>query len=920
VSDIIARLTKALADRYRIERELGAGGMATVYLAEDLKHDRKVALKVLKPELAAVLGAERFVVEIKTTAALQHPHILPLFDSGTADGFLYYVMPFIDGETLRSKLDRETQLGIDESVRIATNIAEALDYAHRHGVIHRDIKPENILLHDGRPMVADFGIALALSAAAGGRMTETGLSLGTPHYMSPEQATADKDVSARSDIYSLASVLYEMLAGQPPHLGGSAQQIIMKIITEPVDAVTRYRKSVPPNVAAAVAKALEKLPSDRFENAAAFAGALANPSFRHGEATVTDGAHQKRSARWRDPVTVGLGVVALAASVVAALAMMLPAPTQLVGKYAVAFDSTGGLAYRGFGEPARLAITPDGSNLVYVGYVSGPGQGRNQLYVRPFGSLASRALPGTVGATRPAISQDGSLIAFIGGSNETTLLAVPLGGGPALTLADSFVVSGPAWGPKGFVYYLTWRRKTSDAPASQTIRRVSGNGGPSEDVVRLPATENGSAYQWLTILPGGRGAIVGVRPAVRGDVSRYMLHAVDLKTGRLGASLPGISARYVAEAHALIYVTSDGSLMAVPFNLSRREVKGRPQALATGVSGRGGETDLDAAGGMLVYALQGVNGTERMGWVNRATGVAQVVDSTWGDTEFESFAISPDGSRLAVTVGGRAATDQTNQGRFDIWLKQLDHGPITRLSFGGETNSNPSWTPDGKYVTYASTRGRSRSLWRRRADGVGAEELVVDAGRDIIASNWSPDGVWLLLSVARPPSLDILVKRVGVDSIAKPLLAEPHHEWKPTLSPDGKWLAYVSNESGAGQVFVRPFPNVQDGKWQISLNGGTDPLWSANGRELFFRSFDGDEIFAADMSRGPGMAERRRLFRALTGGYELNTPDRMFDVSRDGQRFLLSINADTDVSGNLIVVQNFTAELRATLASGKTKK
>jgi serine/threonine-protein kinase len=254
-----AHLSAALADRYRLERELGQGGMATVYLAQDLRHDRQVAIKVLKPELAAVLGAERFVVEIKTTAALRHPHILPLFDSGTADGFLYYVMPFIQGETLRTKLDRETQLGIDEAVRITSDVASALHYAHQHGVIHRDIKPENILLHDGRPMVADFGIALAVSAAAGGRMTETGLSLGTPHYMSPEQATAEKEITARSDVYSLASVLYEMLAGQPPHLGGSAQQIIMKSIAEPVAPVTTLRKSVPANVAAALARAPRNL-------------------------------------------------------------------------------------------------------------------------------------------------------------------------------------------------------------------------------------------------------------------------------------------------------------------------------------------------------------------------------------------------------------------------------------------------------------------------------------------------------------------------------------------------------------------------------------------------------------------------------------------------------------------------------------
>ncbi|HEX9729412.1 MAG TPA: serine/threonine-protein kinase, partial [Gemmatimonadales bacterium] len=264
MSGITEHLKVAIADRYLIERELGQGGMATVYLAEDLKHKRKVALKVLRPELAAVLGAERFVQEITTTASLQHPHILPLFDSGAAGGFLFYVMPFIEGETLRSKLSRETQLGIDEAIRITREVADALDHAHRHGVIHRDIKPENILLHDGRPMVADFGIALAVSAAAGGRMTETGMSLGTPHYMSPEQATAEKEITGRSDIYSLGSVLYEMLAGEPPHMGNSAQQVIMKIIAEDAKPVTNLRKSVPPHVAAAVAKAIQKLPADRF--------------------------------------------------------------------------------------------------------------------------------------------------------------------------------------------------------------------------------------------------------------------------------------------------------------------------------------------------------------------------------------------------------------------------------------------------------------------------------------------------------------------------------------------------------------------------------------------------------------------------------------------------------------------------------
>ncbi|HTX64228.1 MAG TPA: serine/threonine-protein kinase, partial [Opitutaceae bacterium] len=389
-----AHLVAALAGRYAIERELGAGGMATVYLAHDVKHDRHVALKVLRPELAAMLGAERFVVEIKTTAALQHPHILPLFDSGQADGFLYYVMPYIEGVTLRDKLNRETQLGIEEAVRITTEVADALDYAHRHGVIHRDIKPENILLHDGRPMVADFGIALALSAAAGGRMTETGMSLGTPHYMSPEQATADKEISGRSDIYSLASVLYEMLTGQPPHVGGSAQQIIMKIIAEEAQPVASLRKSVPPNVAAAVDKALERLPADRFASAAEFAQALKDPHFTAGEPGAAAHARGTGAARawWRDWRPWAAAAVLAMAGV--ALGRLLPgakAPPAAVERFEVAVPAAQGFT----GAPLNaLAISPDGGMLVYVGRASA-GSGF-QLYARHLGQLEPfHAIPGS---------------------------------------------------------------------------------------------------------------------------------------------------------------------------------------------------------------------------------------------------------------------------------------------------------------------------------------------------------------------------------------------------------------------------------------------------------------------------------------------------------------------------------------------
>src|SRR2546430_330904 len=280
IAELLDSLRAALAGRYRVERELGRGGMATVYLARDLKHDRLVAVKVLRPELAAVLGAERFLREIRLTAQLQHPHILTLIDSGEADGFLYYVMPYVEGESLRQRLEREGQLPLDEALRITRAIASALDFAHARGVIHRDIKPENIMLHQGEPMVADFGIAVAVSTAGRERLTETGLSLGTPAYMSPEQASAEPRLDGRSDQYSLASVLYEMLAGEPPFTGPTGHAIIAQRLTEPIPHLGTVRR-VSPAVEAAVTKALAKAPADRFATAGAFAAALTAESPTH---------------------------------------------------------------------------------------------------------------------------------------------------------------------------------------------------------------------------------------------------------------------------------------------------------------------------------------------------------------------------------------------------------------------------------------------------------------------------------------------------------------------------------------------------------------------------------------------------------------------------------------------------------------
>src|SRR5690242_19016566 len=369
MSSLSPKISGALSGHYRLEDEIGAGGMATVYLAHDLRHDRRVALKVLRPELAAVIGAERFLAEIKLTANLQHPHILPLFDSGEADGFLYYVMPFVEGESLRDRLNREKQLPVDEAVRLASEVASALDYAHRHGVVHRDIKPENILLHDGQALVADFGIALAASKASGSRMTETGMSLGTPHYMSPEQAMGEREITARSDIYALGAVLYEMLTAEPPFTGATAQAVVARVVTESPRPLIPQRHTIPRHVEAAALTALEKLPADRFASAADFADALKDKSYTSTVSLEAAAAPAARTGRRRrgSVVVVALGAALAVATAVALWGWLRPAPAPLLTQFSLALRPNQAMQPPLGTGGARIALSPDGRALVYSG-------------------------------------------------------------------------------------------------------------------------------------------------------------------------------------------------------------------------------------------------------------------------------------------------------------------------------------------------------------------------------------------------------------------------------------------------------------------------------------------------------------------------------------------------------------------------
>ena len=883
-SDPLARLNAALEGRYAIERELGEGGMATVYLADDLKHERKVALKVLKPELAAVVGAERFLAEIKTTANLQHPHILPLFDSGEADGFLFYVMPFVEGESLRERLDREHQLPVDEAVKITTDLAEALDYAHRHRVIHRDIKPANILMHEGRPLIADFGIALAVGAAGGGRMTETGLSLGTPFYMSPEQATGDQLVGPSTDTYALGSVLYEMLVGEPPYPGTTAQAVLGKIIAGEAVSAAKHRTSVPTNVDSALRKALEKLPADRFTSAQEFAKALADPTFRYGEvAAALAGAPPAGFWRPLSLVTTALSLVLLG---IVMLDQVRSEPDRVV-RLGVRLADGEELA---FGVENRLALSPDGTMLVYVG------QGDaavTQLWVRDFSQLSGSPLRGTDGACCPTFSPDGQSVAYFERGNRLVKI-VDIGGGSANTVASGAIADGLSWGADGYIYTMA---SPGGGISPQGLFRVPATGGDFQPVTTIDLANGESSHRTPSVLPGGNGVLFAIRYGNRntGDVA-----LLDLRTGEHRVLAQGRLPLYTTTGQ-LVYFADDGSILVAPFDQERLEITGPTVTLAGGVAVR--PTAADAAiseAGTLIYGAGDV-GTESVVWVDRE-GNWEPVESGWLGN-FETVALSPGGDRLAVSI--------LAGGDHQLWLRPIPAGSLSRLTIQGALNFRPFFSADGGDVLFVSDRGDTpNNLYARPVDG-GITELVLDLERSVWEGEWSSDGEWLLYRTGIPPTRDLFVKNVHPDSVGRTISAsDDFEEVMPTLSRDGHWLAYQSNGTGQYEVYVRPFPDIDDDKRSVSTEGGTEPLWSRDGTELFYKNGTG-ELVAAGITTDPGFAvvERNVLFSVA----EYQRGDEFcchptYDVHPDGERFIMIRRVGA--RGELVLVQNFSTELR----------
>jgi serine/threonine-protein kinase len=866
MSDLLEQISTALADRYRIERQLGAGGMAMVYLAEDLKHARRVAVKVLRPEVAVVVGAERFLREIRVTANLQHPHILPLHDSGEAGGFVFYVMPFVRGESLRDSLNRERQLPVEDALRITGAVAHALDYAHRQDVIHRDIKPENILLHDGQPVVADFGIALAVSALGGTRLTETGLAVGTPQYMSPEQATGERTIDGRSDVYSLGCVLYEMLAGEPPFTGPTAQGILAKAVTERPRAITEVRDSVPPNVAAAVTKALERLPADRFQTGEALAHALTDASARQGpDRAAVAGIPWLRDRRSQAAV--------FAAVTIAAVSIWSLASRDDPAAQPVAFRVEAPPSYDFSASSGQtVAVSSDGH---HVAYIAGPTDSGRRVFLRSLEQPNAVAVPGIGDANGVFFSPDGS---WLGVFDRGSLVKVPLTGGSAGTRIDgvtTFSIAG-AWTRDGRILYL------------RTDRVWVGSADGSSGRALSPTTLDGEAYTVtaIVLLPAERTALVGViqspRPAG--------IATLNLESGEITPLLEEARVVGFVDGH-LLHARPDGVLVATPFDEERLEFTGAPVALPVNVGTEGwmrwGATEK------LFAFLEGGASKGQLMLADRNGSVEALGGAPLKAWIFMRF--SPDGRKVAAEI---------HEAGGHIWVYDIETLTLTRLTSEGH-NSRPAWSPDGSLVAYIRYGSPHNQIIVRPADA-SEPETIVRGSADAQSFDWYPSGERLAVSGRG----DIWSMRLRGDTVASPLIATPAGEGAAVISPDGAWLAYVSEESGTPEVYLRAADGTGP-RMVVSVGGGEGPSWAPGGQELFYSSPSG--FVSARLAFEPRFQVERQVLFDIPG-IGPGGGDPRHAIHPDGERILFARQASAS-EVRLQVIVNFREQLRRWIAA-----
>ena len=784
------KLADALRDRYAVERELGRGGMATVYLARDIKHERPVALKVLRPEVAPALAGDRFLREIRLTATLQHPNILPLLDSGHAAGLYYYVTPFVEGKSLRERIRQERQLPADEAVRLTREVADALDYAHGLGVIHRDIKPENILLSRGHALVADFGIALAVSQAGGERLTETGLSLGTPAYMSPEQALADATPDGRSDQYSLACVLYEMLAGEPPYTGKTPQAIIAKRLHDPLPSLRTVRE-VPPALEAAVNRALARTPADRFPSTAAFAEALSR-----AEPVPVGPPAPARKRLGRAWVIVPLALIAAVALGLLLLRAFRPASAE----------SRGALRQRQqtfIGQAGDPAISPDGTSLAYV-------RGRRELVLEPVaGGAATTLVEANSWINWPRWSPDGQWLYFtmLRTNTETPgLYRVPARGGTPARLMDG--IAAPDLSPDGrtLVRAIHGALVFHDAATGAEQRRIA--------LPLDPAT-----VRWLADLdppfhvawsPDGRWI------ASNNFGGEILVSAADGRGSTVVARGRSGPLRWGPRGTALYYLSFEPrggyDLIRLPFNPRRGTAAGDEQTLMTGIPVRRSQEyvfDLARSGQALVY-LKGVDNQHLWSFrlePGRDTAIAQRLSRD--SRAYDWPAVTHDGKVIAVMQHG---LDVWHEGNF--FTVSSDGGDFTPLTTGAGEKGNPGWSPDGQHLAliFADSSG-SRVILTDRTGRRLSVGTTPPAAVTYFRLSWSADGRTLLYPANEGRTLVTLDLTQSTEQL--------------TTAPDsfGIWLGGVISPDGReivgaglrrwGEAFRIARGSVGGGNWTL---------------------------------------------------------------------------------------------------------
>ena len=893
--DILAQLRTALADRYEIEREIGAGGMATVYLARDPRHDRHVALKLLKPELGAVLGVERFLAEIKVTANLQHPNLLPLFDSGEAGGLLFYVMPFIEGESLRARLDREKQLPVDEAVRIAVACANALDYAHGHGVIHRDLKPENILLQHGQPVVADFGIALAVSNAGGNRITQTGLSLGTPQYMSPEQATGDRVIDGRSDVYSLAALTYEMLTGEPPHIGHTAQAVIARVLTDKPRPIRATRSAVPEHVEAALERALEKLPADRFSSAREFGemlqgkGALASGS---RAAAGASGRSSERGwrARRRDPVVLALSAVMAVA--LGAVGMLWPGGEQQAAgaTSAIRFAVTApeGATLRQDMAPWPVTISDDGSRVVF-------GAVANQeisLWLLRTHELLPRPIPGTEGNTQqPLLSPDGESLLFETGGKEAK---VRLDGGKPVIIASNGNANGVDWISGDDIVY-------GASGTMHGLSIVSATGGERRPLTSVDSAAGVTDHLWPIVAPDANTIALALW---KGSLPAGELALTTVKSGAISPlGIPGVRPLVFLDGY-LVYVQHDGAVMAIKVDFGGRKSVGRPiqvhDRVRVETANNGNSSIFISRGGALVVSEGGE--MARLAWAAKSGAHLPISPES---KPFMEPRISPDGARIAVI--------NSDAGSSDIWIYDIRQQTLSRLTSVGSVSS-VVWA-DPSHLVYAAAGKTARiAAWRLNITGAQPPDMLYEIPALAAAVELSPDGRTVYYQGLIDGLWRIASAQVGSNAPPRTLTGIGTSTTAGRLSRDGKWLSYSTAQTGRAEVYALSLSDSVT--IQVSAGGGRESVWSADGKTLFYQA--GNRIVAARLATSPRLSviSRDTVF-SLEGAATISPGfGSSWDIGPDGRLLVLQT---TRAAKHFVVSPNWIVEFRERVRAATRK-